>query len=478
MKNTPELFPGGGEGSEEQKISNIRDKKLGNVAIAVGKSNMSGDMSGETLKKKVRAVDVVRDHFPEEIGCDFEPVPLETEEDYKKMFDIFLQEELIPKKKRDGYVLIPTYRPYRETVVSYLMKTEKTIKDLAGESGELPRTDIAIYLDKSARPVSWLVNELWEDFTDRPKPQTEHLAIDRVAWFQYSHIELDHGEYIEGTDRLARWEDLPIHDVKQNEIMKLCQFLKNGLLTHEELDALLEGDDKIKNQITARMIDVVVKEKDGAWERFERKEMTNTEYRAYIDEALKRVKFLDDSKKLKNINDALIIAVQLRGLFVSGGLSEEDLKNPERIMNYHTEMDGKNITIIDEVERSGTTREIAKHFIAWAFPEAASVNFYAFYKAKTLVDASSPQNGQMLMIPFWYSLIHDDGEGRGIGDVKEGFYEREYEERPDELRRAAKFGWRFLGTPIAYETEEDKKSLRFREQIVRLKMEHEKGYIR
>ena len=79
---------------------------------------------------------------------------------------------------------------------------------------------------------------------------------------------------------------------------------------------------------------------------------------------------------------------------------------------------------------------------------------------------------------FWYSLIHDDGEGRGIGDVKEGFYEREYEERPDELRRAAKFGWRFLGTPIAYETEEDKKSLRFREQIVRLKMEHEKGYIR
>ena len=182
MKNTPELFPGGGEGLEEQKISNIRDKKLGNVAIAVGKSNMSGDMSGETLKKKVRAVDVVRDHFPEEIGCDFEPVPLETEEDYKKMFDIFLQEELIPKKKRDGYALIPTYRPYRETVVSYLMKTEKTIKDLAGESGELPRTDIAIYLDKSARPVSWLVNELWEDFTDRPKPQTEHLAIDRVAW--------------------------------------------------------------------------------------------------------------------------------------------------------------------------------------------------------------------------------------------------------------------------------------------------------
>ena len=481
MRKSPELSSVDNEELDKEQDSEVlSNKKLASAAIiaANGDSSVAKSMGGEFSKEKPRAVNVISDHFPEELGHDFEPTPLETEEDYKRTFDLFLQEELIPKKKRDGYALIPTYHPYRETVVSYLMETERAIKDLAGESGELPRTNVAIYLDKSARPVGWLVNELWEDFTDKPRPKTEHLAIDRVAWFEYSHIKLDHGEYIEGTDRLAKWEDLPIHNVKQDEIMELCQFLKNGLLTHEELDSLLKGDSRVKNQIITRMIDAVVKEKDGAWERFERKEMANTEYRTYIDEALKRVRILDDSKRLKNINDALMVAVQLRGLFVPGGLSEEDLRNPERIMDYNTEMDGKNITIVDEVERSGTTREIAKHFIAWAFPEAASVDFYAFYKAKTLVDASSPQNGQMLMIPFWYSLIHDDGNGRGIDDIKEGFYEEEYEKRPDDLRRAAKFGWRFLGTPIVYETEEDKKSLRFREQIVRLKMEHEKGYIR
>ena len=147
-------------------------------------------------------------------------------------------------------------------------------------------------------------------------------------------------------------------------------------------------------------------------------------------------------------------------------------------MDYPVDMEGKNITIIDEVARTGTTGEVAKHFIEWAFPEAASVNFYVFYEAKKLHDANSPMDGQMLMIPFWYSLAHDDGAGRGINGRSVAFYEKKYSENPSNNTRAEVFGADFLGTPMVYGEERGEKSLRLRKQINRLRAEYEKGHIR
>ena len=84
----------------------------------------------------------------------------------------------------------------------------------------------------------------------------------------------------------------------------------------------------------------------------------------------------------------------------------------------------------------------------------------------------------MLRIPFWYSLRHDEGTGRGIGGINEGYYKQRYEAEPSDANRAAMFGADFLGTPIDYESEKGKKSLRFRGQIAKLKKEYEKGNIR
>ena len=81
------------------------------------------------------------------------------------------------------------------------------------------------------------------------------------------------------------------------------------------------------------------------------------------------------------------------------------------------------------------------------------------------------------MIPFWYSLEHDDGTGRGILGSDRAFYEEKLKEQPDDNWRAAVFGSDFLGVPMVYEEEKDKKSLRFREQIARLRVEYEKGHI-
>ena len=454
--------------------SGLREKKLASLAMS------------EVLKEKTApgAVEIVHDHFPEDISSkeyyekEVGPNPFQTEEDYRQGFDLFLQEELVPKSRsgRDGgYSFELTYRPYGETVQEYKDLAIKTVKDLTGESGKLPKTDVAIYLDKSARPVSWLVEEFWDDATKMPRPRTEYLAIDRKFWFEFFGLDLSFGEYIKGTDRLAEWRDLPIHNVTQDEMTELRSLLKEKIITHEELDACLKGDVRMRDRVKGRVIDTYLSSEENS-EKIKRGEMTRKEFEACKAAALEKVKVLDSSK-LESINDARVIAERLRGLFVPGGLSEEDLENSEQIMDYSVGMEGKNITIVDEVSRTGATGEIAKHFITWAFPEAANVNFYTFYDAKRLHAPGSAQDGQMLKIPFWYSLEHDDGTGRGISGADQGFYERRYKESPDDLRRAACFGWDFLGVPIDYETEKGKKSLKLREQIARLRKEYEKGHI-
>ncbi len=473
MGNNPELSKGAGEGEKQVEEYASRGKK---TIEATG-------MIGESLEGDSRAVDFVHDHFPEDISPkehferDFGPNPLQTEEDFKKTFDLFLQEEIVPKKQKNGDFVFPIEkRPYKETVSVYLQKAKQTIRDLSGESGKLPQTDVAIYLDKSARPVSWFVDELWEATTDKPKPETEHLAIDRKAWFRYFRIGIDGNEYIEGTKDLARWENLPIHDVTPEEIDQLRWLLKNKVITHEELEDCIKH--KGLERIIGRSIDAVYKEND-VHGKIARKEITtNAEVEQYNALGRKRVEILSD-RNLKNIREAFMIAARIRGLFVPGGLSEEDVKNPERIFDYSTGMEDKNITIIDEVARTGTTGRIAEHFISWAFPEAASVNFYTFYDAPRFHSRDGGgMEGQMLMIPFWYKLSHDDGLGRGISGPDTNQYRRRYEENPNNFRRAASFGASFLGVPIDYEIEAKQKSLRLRKQIADLRVAYEKGYIR
>ena len=63
----------------------------------------------------------------------------------------------------------------------------------------------------------------------------------------------------------------------------------------------------------------------------------------------------------------------------SKSLTAEEF-DPEVIMNTPTGLEGKNITIIDEVSRSGSTLEIAKLLVSQAIPEAASVNGCTFWR--------------------------------------------------------------------------------------------------
>ncbi len=47
--------------------------------------------------------------------------------------------------------------------------------------------DTVLFLDKSGRPVEWLVNELWTVFTDKEKPEFKFINIDANRLLGYHH---------------------------------------------------------------------------------------------------------------------------------------------------------------------------------------------------------------------------------------------------------------------------------------------------
>jgi len=72
-----------------------------------------------------------------------------------------------------------------EIRAKYLTLTDELIRRMAEQ-----KTDVAIFLDKSARPAGWLVNEFWDDLAPKDpntgetpkKPYIKYLNIDREQW--------------------------------------------------------------------------------------------------------------------------------------------------------------------------------------------------------------------------------------------------------------------------------------------------------
>jgi hypothetical protein len=84
------------------------------------------------------------------------------------------------KLEFDGYQILNS----PELRTKYLTLTDDLICKMAGQE-----TEVAVYLDKSARPVAWMVHAFWdqlapqnEDDSVPPEPQIKFLNIDREQW--------------------------------------------------------------------------------------------------------------------------------------------------------------------------------------------------------------------------------------------------------------------------------------------------------
>ena len=280
--------------------------------------------------------------------------------------------------------------PLDETMGRFVKSTADCIAVIAGEDADyssrekLPAADHVIYLDKSARPVSWLNNTFWDAFTDKPRPKHSYLAIDRMEWFARTDTPVDASGYIKDPDgkssHLATFED----------------FLK------------------------------------------------------------------------ENVSDEDI--ARIRALYIPGGIEDEDV---EKIMSTPTGLEGKNITIIDEVGRSGSTLEIAKYLISRAIPEAASVNGYVYWNSGFQTGPTGEH--QMRGVPVWYDA--NSHIGRGIGDINEVYFAKRHEQFPNPKTLAQKFGSIALGEYYNLSEEPGNKSRQLAREIKIMRKEWDAGHI-
>ena len=279
--------------------------------------------------------------------------------------------------------------PLDETMGRFVKSTADCIAVIAGEdtgyrsSEKIPAADHIIYLDKSARPVSWLNNVFWDAFTDKPRPKHSYLAIDRMEWFARTDTPVDSSGYIKdasGEAHVATFQDFLQENVSDEDIARI------------------------------------------------------------------------------------------RALYIPGGIEDEDV---EKIMQTPTGLEGKNITIVDEVGRSGSTLNIAKYLVSRAIPEAASVNGYTYWDAGIQVGPNNEH--QMRGVPVWYDA--HSRAGRGIGDVNEAFFAERYEQYPNPKTRAQKFGAIVLGEYINLSEEPGNKSRELAKEIKIMRKEWDAGHI-
>ena len=95
--------------------------------------------------------------------------------------------------------------------------------------GESRVPDTILWLDKSARPVSWFFDAFYDDFAkpDVKKPDSEFLNIDRINWF------LAIGKTEEDAASRLGPEDFDIDEVSDEKISAIRAYFTEGELTEE-----------------------------------------------------------------------------------------------------------------------------------------------------------------------------------------------------------------------------------------------------
>ncbi len=118
-----------------------------------------------------------------------------------------------PLDKKENQKLLSTYLQCTDGLIGKLdgtiPLTKQTIysynpnENITEETKDLPPPQTVLYLDKSGRPISWLVNELWEQLARQPgtkfednqipqAPSTKFINIDKEDWLRMMGVPKQH----------------------------------------------------------------------------------------------------------------------------------------------------------------------------------------------------------------------------------------------------------------------------------------------
>lgn len=136
-----------------------------------------------------------------------------------------------------------------ENIINYVQDTALLISVIDGSiSGEEPY-DHVVYLDKSARPVSWLVNMFWNDFALQDhkgnvirRPPHSYINIDRAPWFRYAGIEVtDDGRQTADGELATFWDfSNSFGNLDERHFAEIRALYINGGIETEDVDWIMK----------------------------------------------------------------------------------------------------------------------------------------------------------------------------------------------------------------------------------------------
>ncbi len=246
-----------------------------------------------------------------------------------------------------------------ENIIHYIKDTALLISAIDGRLNAGGPYDHVVYLDKSARPVSWLVNLFWDDFalkdqngTPVKRPKHTYINIDRAPWFRNVGINVDDDGRQKDNGELATYSDFTAH--------------------------------------------------------------------------------------IHNLSKKHL--AEIRALYIAGGIEKE---SADWVMEQPTFLDAERVLIVDEVSRTGSTLDIAKHLFRLAIPDAAKIDGTYFWHPTEPLLKMGDEN-VLTSLPVWYDP--STLTGRGIGSTDPHYYRKRYERYLAQDAEAARFDIRKLRT--------------------------------
>ncbi len=158
------------------------------------------------------------------------------------------------KVMKDGRILSETI-DINENLIHYVQDTALLISVIDGTAavdgmGPGKPFDHVVYLDKSARPVSWLVGLFWKEFAAADgsgraaeRPPHSYINIDRAPWFRKAGIDVTDDGRRKSNGELATYADFlqRISAITSRHLAEIRALYIPGGIGTEDVEQIMES---------------------------------------------------------------------------------------------------------------------------------------------------------------------------------------------------------------------------------------------
>lgn len=139
-----------------------------------------------------------------------------------------------------------------ENLIHYVQDTALLISEIDGSLSKDGKEaiDHVIYLDKSARPVSWLVNMFWSEFAIKDeqgktakRPPHTYINIDRSPWFRKVGLNVSDDGRQKENGELATYSDFisRINNLTQRHLAEVRALFIEGGIEDEDIGHIMDS---------------------------------------------------------------------------------------------------------------------------------------------------------------------------------------------------------------------------------------------